>query len=165
MTRDEHRPASARFEAARNGGDLSSITKKKRGAQSGHRGVSRRGRTEGTVRFLPELCRYCGRADLVIVGIIRKRFRDLAEARRSTISLMYVIRVGQCPGCGVRTIPHTDAIPGTSLRPRTRATLQAYERAHNTEDDMVMMLREIENADVSAAAGPSPTALRRWPTI
>ena len=152
MTRDEHRLASARFEAAKNGSDPSLITKKKRGAQSGHRGVSRRERTEGTVVFRPELCRYCGRADLVIVRIIRKRFRDLAEARRSTISLMYVIRVGQCPGCDIRTIPHTDAIPGTSLGPRTRATLQAYERAHNTEDDMAMMLREIENADVSAGA-------------
>ena len=152
MTRDEHRLASARFEAARGGGDPILITKKKRGAQSGHRGVSRRDRTEGTVRFHPELCRYCGRADLVIIRIIRKRFRDLAEARRCTISLMYVIRVGQCLGCGVRTIPHTDAIPGTSLGPRTRAALQAYERAHNTEDDMAMMLREIENADVSAGA-------------
>ena len=152
MTRDEHRLASARFEAARNGGDPDLITKKKRGAQSGHRGSSWRERTEGTVRFHPELCGYCGRADLVIISTIRKRFRDLAEARRSTISLMYVIRVGQCPGCGVRTIPHTDAIPGTSLGPRTRATLQAYERAHNTEDDMVMMLQEIEDADVSAGA-------------
>ena len=51
MTRDEHRLASARFEAARSGGDPDLITKKKRGAQSGHRGVSRRERTEGTVRF------------------------------------------------------------------------------------------------------------------
>ena len=51
MTRDEHRLASARFEAARNGGDPGLITKKKRGAQSGHRGVSRSGRTEGTVVF------------------------------------------------------------------------------------------------------------------
>ncbi len=152
MTRDEHRLASARFEAAKNGGDPGLITKKKRGAQSGHRGVSRRERTEGTVRFHPELCRYCGRADLVIIMTIRKRFRDLAEARQSTVSLMYVIRVGQCPGCDIRTTPHTDAIPGTSLGPRTRATLQAYERAHNTEDDMAMMLREIENADVLTGA-------------
>ncbi len=153
MTRAEHRLASARFEAARSGGDPGLITKKKRGAQSGHRGVSRRERTEGTVVFRPELCRYCGRADLVITGTIPKRFRDLAEARRSTISLMYVIRVGQCPGCGVRTIPHTDAIPGTSLGPRTRATLQACERAHNTEDDMaMMMLREMENATVLTGA-------------
>ena len=89
--------------------------------------------------FRPELCGYCGRADLVIIRTIRKRFRDLTEARRSAVSLMYVIRVGQCPGCGIRTIPHTDAISGTSLGPRTRATLQACERAHNTEDDTVMM--------------------------
>ena len=40
MTRDEHRLASARFEAARNGGDPDLITKKKRGAQPGHRGAS-----------------------------------------------------------------------------------------------------------------------------
>ena len=42
MTRDEHRLASARFEAARNGGDPDLITKKERGAQSGHR-VGREG--------------------------------------------------------------------------------------------------------------------------
>ena len=81
-TRNEYRLASARFEAARSGGDPSSITKKKRGAQPGHRGSSRRERTEGTVVFLPELCGYCGRADLVIIRIIRKRFPDPAEARR-----------------------------------------------------------------------------------
>ncbi len=94
MTRDEHRLASAGFEAAKNGGDPSLITKKKRGAQSGHRGSSWRECTEGTVVFRPELCGYCGRADLVIIRTIPKRFRDLAEARQSAISLMYVIRVG-----------------------------------------------------------------------
>ena len=152
MTRADHRLASARFEAAKGGGDPDAIRKRKLGAQPGHRGSARRGPADRTVEFRPELCGLCGRADLKIARIVRKMVGDLAEARRRTVLMMYVIRIGRCPGCGALTAPHTDAISGTSFGPLLRATLQAFERAHNTEDDMRLMLREIEGASFSIGA-------------
>ena len=153
MTRAEHRLASAKYEAAKNGDDPDLITKKEVWSQPGHRGRASRDLPEKTLHFRPEMCRCCGRTDLKMVLVIRKRVLDLAEARRRTILMMYVIRIWRCPGCGAETAPHTDAIPGTSLGPHMRATIQAYERAHNTEADMVvMMLAEIEDAPVSTGA-------------
>ncbi len=98
----------------------------------------------------PEMCRCCGRTDLEIVLIIRKRVHGLAETRWRTILMMYVIRTGRCPGCGALSTSHTDAIPGTSLGPRLCATIQAYERAHNTEQDMRLVLAEIDGIVLSA---------------
>ena len=149
MTRAEYRLASDRFEAAKNGGDPGSIKKRKPGAQPGHRGRASRDRPEETIPFRPEMCRCCGRTDLEVVLVIRKRVLDLAEARRKTVLMMYVMRIGRCPGCGALSPPDTDAIPGTSLGPRLRATIQAYERAHNTEQDMRLMLAEIEGVILS----------------
>ena len=151
MTRAEYRRASAMFEAAGRGGP-GAAGKRRAGAQPGHRGSARSGSPERTLAFLPELCGLCGRADLVICRTVRKMVLDLAEARRRTVLSMYVIRIGRCPGCGALTAPHTDAIPGTSLGPLLRATLQAFERAHNTEGDMQMMLGEIEGVTLSMGA-------------
>ena len=149
MTRAEYRLASDVFEAARNGGEPGSIKKRKSGAQPNHRGRASSDRPGQTIPFRPDMCRCCGRTDLETVSVIRKRVLDLAGARRKTTLSMYVIRTGRCPGCGAETSPHTDAVPGTSLGPRLRATLQAYERAHNTEQDMRVMLAEIEGVHLS----------------
>ena len=153
MTRAEYRLEAAAYEAAKKGGDHAAAgRKKKTGGQAGHRGSSRTGPTDGTLRFVLELCDTCGRADMIVARIVRKRVIDLAEARRRTVTLMYVIEIGWCGACGTLTAAHTDAIPGTSFGPRLRAHVHAYRDGHATEGDIRGFLRELEGVRLSEGA-------------
>lgn len=153
MTRAEYRLKAAAYEAAKSGGDPAAAgRKKKTGGQAGHRGSSRTGPVDGTVRFAPELCDGCGRTDMETAEFVRKRVVDLAEARQKTAWHMHVTRVGQCPGCGTVTAPHTGAIPGTSFGPRLRAHVHAYRDGHATEGDIRGFLEELEDAPFSEGA-------------
>ena len=153
MTRSEYRLAAAAYEAEKNGGDPGGAGRRKgTGGQAGHKGSSRRGAVDEVVHFFPELCSICGRADMAITRTVRKRVYDLAEARQKTVSRLYMMRAGLCPACGVLTLPHTDAIPGTSFGPLLRAHVHTYREGHATEGDIRRFLEGIECASFSEGA-------------
>lgn len=164
MTRDEYRRGAARYEEAIRGGspaddaavfaaDAAAKNRgRKTGGQTGHRGSSRRGPVDDMMYFKLGLCDGCGRADMPVTKIIRKRIVDLGEARREKVTRMYVIEAGLCPGCGTLTVALTDAIPGTSFGPRLRAHVHTYRDGHATGGDIREFLRGLEGITLSDGA-------------
>ena len=82
------------------------------GHQPGRPGVSHhdspgRNRRE----FAARICPQCGRTDLKRLRAVQKLVRDLVEGIPGLVTFLYSIRPGRCPDCGIRVLPHTDAIP------------------------------------------------------
>ena len=88
------------------------------------------------IYFSFELCDTCGRADMLVAKIVRKRIYDLDETRRNMVSYICVIKIGLYREYHTITIPHTDAIPGTSFGPILRAHIYTYRDGHTTEKDI-----------------------------
>ena len=95
---------------------------RKAGHQHGMPGISHHDRPpDGKKKFVADMCRQCGRTDLVPGTPIQKMIRELTEGRM--VFLQYAITCGTCPDCKVTTYPHTDTIPGTSFGRKLMATL------------------------------------------
>ena len=152
ITRAEYRRQVATYEAQKSGCEPGKDSKKKQsGGQPGHKGSSRKGAVNDTVRFPAQLCNGCGRADMIIC-IVRKKILDLSDKRQETIQKMYVMEKGLCPDCWIETLPHTDAIPGTSFGPRLRGHIHTYKDGHATEGDIRKFVKGLEDLSLSDGA-------------
>ena len=75
------------------------------GHQQGMPGVSHHDRPcDGKKEFAADMCRQCGRTDLVPGTPIQKMTRELAEGK--IVFLQYAITCGTCPDCKVVTYPY-----------------------------------------------------------
>ena len=151
INRREYRHKEAIYEAEKNGTKLDvDKIKKKTGGQLNHKGFSRMGTVDGgSMYFDVDICNVCGSTDMEILKIVRKRIFDLVDVRSQLVSYMYVIRIRSCRGCGALNIPHTDAIPGTSLGPLLRLYILTFKSGHATIGDICLFLKALEDVEFS----------------
>ena len=85
-------------------------------------GVSHHDRPlDGKKEFTADMCRQCGRTDLVLDTSIQKMTRELVEGK--IVFLQYAITCGTRPDCKVVTYPHTDVIPGALFGKKLMAAI------------------------------------------
>ena len=124
---------------------------RKAGHQQGMPGISHHDRPlDGKKEFAADMCRQCGRTDLVLDTPIQKMVRELAEGKITF--LQYAITCGTCPDCKVATYPHTDVIPGTSFGKKLMATLTLYKNESVSVKGMARLMRNVFGTHLSAGA-------------
>ena len=103
-------------------------------------------------KFAARMCPQCGRTDLKMLRTIQKLVRNLVEGIPGLVTFLYSIRPGRCPDCGIRVLPHTDAIPGTSFCERLRGTLYELKNEKNSVKGAGRLLGKLSGAVLSAGA-------------
>ena len=103
-------------------------------------------------KFAARICPQCGRTDLKMLRTIQKLVRNLVEGIPGPVTFLHSIRPGRCPDCGIRVLPHTDAIPGTSFCERLRGTLYELKNERNTVRGAGRLLGKLSGAVLSAGA-------------
>ena len=123
------------------------------GHQPGWPGVSHHDSPSRNRReFAARICPQCGRTDLKRLRAVQKLVRDLVEGILGLVTFLYSIRPGRCPDCGIRVLPHTDAIPGTSLGGRIRGILYELKNERNTVRGARRLLGKLSGAVLSVGA-------------
>ena len=105
---------------------------------------------DGKKEFVADMCRQCGRTDLILDTPIQKMTRELAEGRM--VFLQYAITCGTCPDCKVVTYPHTDVIPGTSFGKKLMATIVSYKNESVSVKGVTRLIRDMLGAHISTGA-------------
>ena len=132
---------------------------RKAGHRHGMPGVSHHDRPcDGRREFAADMCRQCGRTDLVLDAPIQKMTRKLAEGR--IVFLQYAITCGACPDCKVVTYPHTYIIPGTSFGKKLMATIVSYKNESVSVKGMTRLIRDVFGAHISAGAVSNCTSAK-----
>ena len=132
---------------------------RKAGRQHGMPGISHHDRPlDGKKEFAADMCRQCGRADLVPGTPIQKMVRELTEGRMAF--LQYAITCGTCPDCKVVTYPHTDTVPGTSFGKKLMATIASYKNESVSVKGMMRLIRDVFGAHISAGAVSNCTSAK-----
>ena len=132
---------------------------RKAGRQHGMPGISHHDRPlDGKKEFAADMCRQCGRTDLVPGTPIQKMVRELTEGRM--MFLQYAITCGTCPDCKVVTYPHTDTIPGTSFGRKLMATLTSCNNESVSVKGIVRLIRDMFGARISAGAVSNCTSAK-----
>ena len=132
---------------------------RKAGHRQGVSGVSHHDRPcDGKKEFATDMCRQCGRTDLVPGTPIQKMTRELTEGR--IVFLQYAIMYRTCPDCKVATYPHTDTIPGTSFGKKLMATIVSYKNESVSVKGMTRLIRDVFGAHISAGAVSNCTSAK-----
>ena len=126
-------------------------TRQKAGHQQGVPGISHHDcPRDGSKEFVADMCRQCGRTDLIPHTPIQKMTRELAEGRM--VFLQYAITCGTCPDCKVITYPHTDTVPGTSFGKKLMAMVTSYKNESVSVKGVTRLIRDMLGVHLSTGA-------------
>ena len=76
----------------------------------------------------------------------------LSGWRWMLLVFLYSITPGMCPDCDIRVPPHTDAIRGTSLGPKTRQACTSHKAGKNSVIEAVDIFKDVHHRKLSNRA-------------
>ena len=132
---------------------------RKAGCRQGVPGISHHDSPlDGRKEFTADMCRQCGRTDLVLDAPVQKMVRELTEGRMAF--LQYAITCGICTDCKVVTYPHTDVVPGTSFGKKLMAITASYKNESVSVKGVTRLIRDVFGTHLSAGAASNCTGAK-----
>ena len=94
----------------------------------------------------------CGRADLKRLSKMQELVREIVGLARVLPVFQYSITPGMCPDCGIRVLPHTGAIRGTSLGPKAGAIPYSHKSGKRSVTEAGDNFRDVRRRKLSNGA-------------